>query len=100
MGLRSASSVRAVGWASISIVNVGSINAGKVFGETVRTVGGVLAKVVPNLQTFVPPRPLLLGQLPGVAVLGYIGRASANAMLFTVIGLALAAAIFRKRDFQ
>ena len=72
----------------------------KVFGEGLRALGSGIARVVPNLQTFVPPRPLLLGEVSGVPVLAYVGRSWTNSLLYTLVGLALAAAIFRKRDFQ
>lgn len=71
----------------------------RVFGWF-RQVGIVLAKVVPNLHVYVPARPLLLGQVPEIGVWGYVGRASANAVLYTVVLLALSAVIFRRRDFQ
>jgi hypothetical protein len=55
---------------------------------------------VPNLNVYVPARPLLLGQvaeeIPGI----YVARASSNALFYACILLALSAVIFRKRDFQ
>lgn len=72
----------------------------RVFGSTVRTIGIVLAKVIPNLNVYVPARPLLLGQIASVPVWSYVGRAWMNAIFYAVVLLALSAVIFRKRDFQ
>lgn len=70
------------------------------FGATVRTIGIVLAKVMPNLTAFVPARPLLLGQVPNVALWGYVGRAWIVAIAYAAVLLTMSAVIFRKRDFQ
>jgi len=72
----------------------------RVFGSTVRTIGAVLARIVPNLNLYVPARPLLLGQIAAVPVWGYVARAWMNATFYAVVLLALSAIIFRKRDFQ
>lgn len=72
----------------------------RVFGETVRTLGIVLSKIVPNLNVYVPPRPLLLGQLAAIPIGSYVGRAWLNAVLYAVVLLALSAIVFRRRDFQ
>jgi Cu-processing system permease protein len=72
----------------------------RLFGDLVRTVGMGLARVVPNLNVYVPPRPLLLEQIPGVAIASYVARAWVNATLYAAILLALSALIFRRRDFQ
>jgi Cu-processing system permease protein len=72
----------------------------KVFGDDIRAVGGVLARVFPNLQLFVPPRPLLLGHVTDMGTWSHVGRASAVAVLYAVFLLAGSALVFRKRDFQ
>jgi Cu-processing system permease protein len=72
----------------------------RVFGSTIRSVGVVLAKIVPNLNVYVPARPLLLGQVPEVALGPYVGTAWLNALLYAVVLLTLSAIIFRRRDFQ
>lgn len=72
----------------------------KIFGATVRSAGIVLAKVVPNLNVYVPPRPLLLGQLAAVPLGSYLGRAWLNAVFYAVVLLTLSAVVFRRRDFQ
>jgi ABC-type transport system involved in multi-copper enzyme maturation permease subunit len=72
----------------------------RIFGAFVRQTGMVLARVFPNLNVYVPARPLLLDQLPGVPVAGYVVRAWINAGLYAAVLLALSALIFRRRDFQ
>lgn len=72
----------------------------RVFGSTVRALGIVLSKVVPNLNVYVPARPLLLGQMVDFPLWSYVSRAWVNAVLYAVVLLTLSAAIFRKRDFQ
>jgi Cu-processing system permease protein len=72
----------------------------RVFGSAIRTMGIVLSKIVPNLNLYVPARPLLLGQLAAVPIWGYVGRAWLNAIFYAVVLLALSAVIFRRRDFQ
>jgi Cu-processing system permease protein len=70
------------------------------FGSTVRTLGIVLAKIVPNLNVYVPARPLLLGQLAAVPLWGYVGRAWLNSLFYAAVLLTLSAIVFRRRDFQ
>ncbi|HEY8079072.1 MAG TPA: hypothetical protein VIF62_33295 [Labilithrix sp.] len=72
----------------------------KLFGDLVHDIGAVLAKIVPNLNVYVPARPLLLGELPNVPVGAYVARAWANAIGYAVVLLSLSALVFRKRDFQ
>ena len=72
----------------------------RIFGPTVRGIGIVLAKIVPNLDIYVPARPLLLGQLAAVPVWSYVGRAWLNAFLYAAVLLTLSSVIFRRRDFQ
>jgi Cu-processing system permease protein len=72
----------------------------KLFGTAVRHAGMVLAKVFPNLNVYVPARPLLLDQLPGVVTSSYVARAWMNAGLYAALLLAFSALIFRRRDFQ
>lgn len=72
----------------------------RLFGETIRTIGLVLSKIVPNLNVYVPARPLLLGQLATVSVWGYVGRAWLNALFYAAVLLTLSAVVFRRRDFQ
>ena len=60
----------------------------------------MLAKIVPNLNLYVPARPLLLGQLAAVPLWSYVGRAWLNAILYAAVLLTLSAVVFRRRDFQ
>ena len=73
---------------------------GGAFGNGVRSGGIFLAKVVPNLNLYVPSRSVLLGQIPTMTLPRYLAGAWANAILYTVVLLVLSALIFRKRDFQ
>lgn len=72
----------------------------RVFGRVIRGVGGFLARVVPNLDVYVPARALLLGEIAGEPPGLYLGRAWLNAVLYACALLTLSAMIFRKRDFQ
>ncbi|AKV02468.1 hypothetical protein AKJ09_09131 [Labilithrix luteola] len=72
----------------------------RIFGSAVRTTGMVLAKIVPNLNVYVPARPLLLGQISTTAPALYISHAWLNAVFYAVVLLTLSAFVFRRRDFQ
>jgi Cu-processing system permease protein len=72
----------------------------RLFGPTIPAIGAALAKIVPNLHVYVPARPVLLGQVPSIALPSYLLGACGNAVLYTVVLLALSALIFRRRDFQ
>lgn len=71
----------------------------RVFGDTIKNLGEVLSKVVPNLMLYVPPRPLLTGEAPGVRLGEYLLLAAVQALAWAVGLLALASVIFRRRDF-
>jgi Cu-processing system permease protein len=72
----------------------------RVFGETMRDIGKAMASVFPNLQAYVPPRPLLLGQVPGVSLPGFVATAAIHALFYASALLVIAALAFRQRDFQ
>jgi ABC-type transport system involved in multi-copper enzyme maturation permease subunit len=72
----------------------------RLFGSFVRQTGMVLAKIVPNLNIYVPARPLLLEQLPGILTAPYVARAWGLAIAYAALLLAVSALIFRRRDFQ
>lgn len=72
----------------------------RIFGETVRTAGITLSKVFPNLNLYVPPRPVLLGQVPEIHLGSYLAGALGNAVLYAAVLLVLSAVVFRRRDFQ
>jgi phosphoribosylcarboxyaminoimidazole (NCAIR) mutase len=70
------------------------------FGQTVRDIGRGMAHVFPNLQIYVPPRPLLLGQVSDVSLPRFLGTAASYALFYSGALLVVAALAFRKRDFQ
>ncbi|CAN5925387.1 hypothetical protein BH11MYX4_BH11MYX4_66530 [soil metagenome] len=72
----------------------------RIFGSTVRSAGIVIAKVVPNLNLYVPARPLLLGQIAAVPLWEYVGRAWLVAIFYAAVLLVLSMVVFRRRDFQ
>lgn len=72
----------------------------KVFGNGVRALGRALATMMPNLHLYVPPRPLLLGQVVAAPVWPYVARAGLHALFFSAVLLSIGALVFRKRDFQ
>lgn len=71
----------------------------RLFGESLKALGSGLAKIVPNLQLFVPERPLLLGHA-SASTWAYVARSSAIAGAYGVILLGLAALVFSRRDFE
>lgn len=71
----------------------------RVFGDTIKQMGLVLSKVVPNLQFYVPPRTLLTGELPGSSLSVYIGLAALQSVALSAALLVVAGLIFRRRDF-
>lgn len=80
-------------------------NADSLARLPVRTFGpladffAALAKVVPNLQVYVPPRPLMLGEVASEKLSTYLGMTSLMALAWSVGLLAIAVLIFNKRDF-
>jgi len=72
----------------------------RVFGETIQALGLWLSKVVPNLMVYVPPRPVLVGQVPDTPWPSYCLMAIGQAVAYSVVLLALGAWIFRRRDLQ
>jgi len=71
----------------------------KVFGQFWHDVFEVVSKVVPNLMLYVPPRPLLTGEAPDVALWPYVGRAVLHALAWSLLLLTSASVIFKRRDF-
>jgi hypothetical protein len=69
------------------------------FGQAIHKGGVVLSKVVPNLQVYVPPRPLLSGEAVGEPLGSYLAMAALASIAWAAGLLALASFIFRKRDF-
>jgi ABC-type transport system involved in multi-copper enzyme maturation permease subunit len=72
----------------------------KLLGTFIQQCGAALARVVPNLQMYVPARSLLLGQVPQTPVWPFVATAAMHAVFYATFLLTLSAIIFRKRDFQ
>ncbi len=72
----------------------------RVFGSLIVKVASVIGKVVPNLMIYLPPRGLLIGELAGVSVAGYVMRSAFYTIAWCTALLVCASAIFEKRDFQ
>ena len=71
----------------------------KYFPAFITEGGKQLARVVPNLQIFVPARPLLAGEVAEVNLATYLGWAGVTSLAWTIALLALSAFIFKRRDF-
>lgn len=71
----------------------------RTFGQPLHDFFAFLSKLVPNLQVFVPPRPLLLGEVASVKLSAYLGMASLTSIGWSLGLLAVAVMIFNKRDF-
>ena len=71
----------------------------KLFGEEVKAFGAGLARVIPNLQVYVPSRDLLTGEAPGTNLYTYIAAATLQSALWCTALLVIAGLIFRRRDF-
>jgi hypothetical protein len=72
----------------------------RVFGSSVSAFGRGLARVVPNLHVYVPPRPLLLGEVAGQPVWSYVGWAALHALFYATVLLVGGALAFQRRDFS
>jgi len=70
----------------------------RTFGPTLVAVGRGLARVVPNLHIYVPPRVVLSGHAGG-SLGGYLGEAAAYGLLYAIVLLVVSTLIFRRRDF-
>lgn len=71
----------------------------KQLGGFVHSFGAVLGHLFPNLQLYVPPRPVLLGQVASVPVWPYVATSSLHAVAYSVVLIVCAWLFFRKRDF-
>ncbi|HXK20550.1 MAG TPA: ABC transporter permease subunit [Polyangiaceae bacterium] len=71
----------------------------RVFGQLIHDLSAGASRVAPNLMLYVPPRSLLTGEASGVALWSYIGSAALHAGCWSLLLLALASMIFRRRDF-
>jgi hypothetical protein len=72
----------------------------RVFGETIKRMGAFLAKVIPNLEVYVPPRPLLTGEVPNASLAAHLGLAGAQALGWSVGLLVVSSFIFQRRDLS
>jgi ABC-type transport system involved in multi-copper enzyme maturation permease subunit len=71
----------------------------RVFGPAIHALGAFLAKVVPNLMWYVPPRALLTGETAGESLSTHLLLSGGYAFCWAVALLTVAAAVFQKRDF-
>ncbi|MFO0665703.1 MAG: hypothetical protein U0174_17230 [Polyangiaceae bacterium] len=71
----------------------------RLLSATIRDAGAIIAQVVPNLQLYVPPRPLLLGEIASTPVWAYVARTDMLGLFYVVVLLAISCFVFRKRDF-
>jgi Cu-processing system permease protein len=71
----------------------------RMFGESLRSFGKFLAHIFPNLQAYVPPRPLLLGEAANAPTWIFVGQGALHAVCYAAVLVGLAATVFRKRDF-
>jgi ABC-type transport system involved in multi-copper enzyme maturation permease subunit len=72
----------------------------RVFGETIKSVANVVAKIVPNLEVYVPPRPLLTGEAPQSSLALHLGLAGIQALGWSVGLLVVSSYIFKQRDLS
>ncbi len=70
----------------------------RTFGSFLVMLGRGLARVVPNLQIYVPPRVVLSGHAGGNAW-AYLGEAAGYGVAYALVLLVFAAVIFQRRDF-
>jgi Cu-processing system permease protein len=70
-----------------------------VFGAGCSAAGRVGAHVIPNLHTYVPPRPLLLGET-AEPIWRYVATAGVQAVAYSAILLIVAIFAFNRRDFS
>jgi ABC-type transport system involved in multi-copper enzyme maturation permease subunit len=71
----------------------------KYFGQAIHDAGVVLSRVVPNLQLYVPPRPLLTGEALEPKLATHLALSAGYGLAWAVGLLTVAALIFRRRDF-
>jgi ABC-type transport system involved in multi-copper enzyme maturation permease subunit len=71
----------------------------RVFTPELHQFGVWLSKVVPNLMIYVPARPLLAGEAAKADLGEYLVMATAHALGWSVLLVALASIVFQRRDF-
>lgn len=70
----------------------------RTFGKELVAAGRAVARVVPNLHLYVPPRVVATGRAGG-SVVAYVGEAAAYGLFYVVLLLVVSALIFQRRDF-
>jgi Cu-processing system permease protein len=71
----------------------------RTFGRAVKDAAEVVAHIVPNLQVYVPPRPLLTGESQVVPLGTHLLLSAGQTVAWAVGLLAVSSVIFRRRDF-
>ncbi len=71
----------------------------RIFGPFLASGAGLLAKLVPNLMLYVPPRPLLTGETSGPSLASYLGMAALHSLAWSVLLLACPGSFVRRRHF-
>lgn len=71
----------------------------RLVGDGLASFGRGLAQIVPNLMLYVPPRPLLTGEASGQTLGAYLAMAALHSVAWSVVLLAFASVLFRRRDF-
>ncbi|MET0595464.1 MAG: ABC transporter permease [Polyangiaceae bacterium] len=72
----------------------------RMFGEFAKKMGAGLAAVVPNLEVYVPPRPLLTGEALNTSLARHLELAGAQALAWSVALLVVSSLIFERRDLS
>jgi ABC-type transport system involved in multi-copper enzyme maturation permease subunit len=71
----------------------------RMFGSAIHEAGALLAKLVPNLMWYVPPRALLTGEAAGVSLTTHVLLSAGYAACWAVALLTVASFVFKRRDF-
>jgi hypothetical protein len=71
----------------------------KYFGQALHDSFLGLSKIVPNLQIYVPARPILSGEAIGISYASYAARAGLMALVWAILLLSVATFVFKRRDF-
>lgn len=71
----------------------------KYFGEGLANFFKVIARILPNLNLYVPPRPVLLGLAEKTPLWPYVGLSALYAVAYAAVLVALSTLIFQRRDF-
>jgi hypothetical protein len=72
----------------------------RMFGEIGKRAGQVFAAMLPNLDVYVPPRPLLTGEALNVSLGRHLVLSGAQAVAWSVGLMVVSSFIFDKRDLS